>query len=501
MPELPEVETIAADLRGLLAGAQVVEARSNWGPTLRSHEAADFAAAVAGRRIEGVGRRGKQLLVWLGSPETTTASPEIADEPMVMTIHLKMTGQLFVVAPSTPEDRHVHVVFGLADGRELRFRDIRKFGRIGLYRRDPGTGLPIPGEAEGVLAGGPEPLAADFTADRFAELLSHRRGRLKSLLLNQDFVAGVGNIYADESLWRAQLHPLRDAHTVKPAEARKLYRALREVLAEAVERRGSSVDDYTAPEGDGSMQEHLAVYQRGGEPCLRCGLPIQRIVVGGRATHFCGRCQRPPANPAPSHCQGDGNFPAPQQPRRRAFEVALDRAFRRGSCRPDGGRGSPDRETSRRACAARRRRAQCRRSAPGRRRSTRRDSPRGRRATRRRQNGCSRGTAHWGSGLMSIVRLEQVHREIGDFVILDHVDAAISAGDRIGIVGPNGAGKTTLLRLIAGIDEPDGGTVHRKRALTIAMLSQEAMSTPRSSARQVSARRSDPARRDSNSWS
>jgi formamidopyrimidine-DNA glycosylase len=304
MPELPEVETIAADLRGLLAGAQVVEARSNWGPTLRSHEAADFAAAVAGRRIEGVGRRGKQLLVWLGSPETTTASPEIADEPMVMTIHLKMTGQLFVVAPSTPEDRHVHVVFGLADGRELRFRDIRKFGRIGLYRRDPGTGLPIPGEAEGVLAGGPEPLAADFTADRFAELLSHRRGRLKSLLLNQDFVAGVGNIYADESLWRAQLHPLRDAHTVKPAEARKLYRALREVLAEAVERRGSSVDDYTAPEGDGSMQEHLAVYQRGGEPCLRCGLPIQRIVVGGRATHFCGRCQRPPANPAPSTARG-----------------------------------------------------------------------------------------------------------------------------------------------------------------------------------------------------
>lgn len=304
MPELPEVETIAADLRGLLAGAQVVEARSNWGPTLRSHNASDFAAAVAGRRIEGVGRRGKQLLVWLGSPETTTASPEIADEPMVMTIHLKMTGQLFVVAPSTPEDRHVHVVFGLADGRELRFRDIRKFGRIGLYRRDPGTGLPIPGEAEGVLAGGPEPLAADFTADRFAELLSHRRGRLKSLLLNQDFVAGVGNIYADESLWRAQLHPLRDAHTVKPAEARKLYRALREVLAEAVERRGSSVDDYTAPEGDGSMQEHLAVYQRGGEPCLRCGLPIQRIVVGGRATHFCGRCQRPPANPAPSTARG-----------------------------------------------------------------------------------------------------------------------------------------------------------------------------------------------------
>jgi formamidopyrimidine-DNA glycosylase len=288
MPELPEVETIARDLRGLVIGARIAGARSDWPPTLRSHEPEAFAAAVTGREIEGVGRRGKQLLVWLGG---AAAAPD----PAVLTVHLKMTGQLFVVPAGTPQDRHVHVVLALADGRELRFRDMRKFGRIGLYRRDPATGLPSDGEAAGVLATGAEPLADGFTAQRFAALLARRRGRLKTLLMNQDFLAGVGNIYADESLWRARLHPLRDAQTLRPDAIRRLHTAVREVLAEAVERRGSSVDDYTAPQGDGSMQEHLRVYQRPGEPCDRCGRPIRRIVVGGRSTHFCSWCQRLPA--------------------------------------------------------------------------------------------------------------------------------------------------------------------------------------------------------------
>jgi formamidopyrimidine-DNA glycosylase len=358
MPELPEVETIARDLRGLVTGSRILDARSNWAATLRSHELAAFRTAISGREIDGVGRRGKQLLVWLGpvdrsvgradassaagalgvelavahvgAPAVAPATPAPAtpafapatpapatpafapatpapatpafapatpapDEPVVMTVHLKMTGQLFVVPAGTPEDRHIHLVLVLGDGRELRFRDMRKFGRIGLYRRDGATGLPVEGEAVGVLATGAEPLADEFTAARFAAMLARRRGRLKTLLLNQDFLAGVGNIYADESLWGARLHPLRDAHTVRPAEARRLHQALRDVLAEAVERRGSSVDDYTAPDGDGSMQEHLAVYQRAGEPCLRCSRPLRRIVVGGRSTHFCGWCQRLPA--------------------------------------------------------------------------------------------------------------------------------------------------------------------------------------------------------------
>jgi formamidopyrimidine-DNA glycosylase len=329
MPELPEVETIARDLRSLVSGARIVGARSNWPKTLRSHEPDAFAAAVTGREVVAIGRRGKQLLVMLGpalgaasGPESSardraessardraeesagdraessagdpSAGPD-ATEPVVLTVHLKMTGQLFVVPAGVPEDRHVHVVLALADGRELRFRDMRKFGRIGLYGRDPSTGLPLEGQAAGVLAAGAEPLSDDFTASRFAAMLAARRGRLKTLLMNQDFLAGVGNIYADESLWRARLHPLRDAHSLRRDEVRRLHGALLDVLSEAVMRRGSSVDDYTAPGGDGSMQERLAVYQRAGEPCLRCGRPIRRMVVGGRSTHFCGWCQRLPA--------------------------------------------------------------------------------------------------------------------------------------------------------------------------------------------------------------
>jgi formamidopyrimidine-DNA glycosylase len=208
-----------------------------------------------------------------------------------------MTGQLFVVPAGAPSDRHLHLALALDDGREVRFRDIRKFGRVGLWPRDPRTGAVLGGVAGGELfAGhGPEPLSASFTLQAFRARLKGRHGRLKPLLLDQAFVAGIGNIYADEALWRARLHPLRRATSLRPESEARLYRAVRAVLAEAIERRGASIDDYTAPEGDGSMQEHLAVYQRAGEPCLRCVRPIRRIVVGQRATHYCSWCQRLPA--------------------------------------------------------------------------------------------------------------------------------------------------------------------------------------------------------------
>jgi formamidopyrimidine-DNA glycosylase len=208
-----------------------------------------------------------------------------------------MTGQLFVVPAGAPSDRHLHLALALDDGREVRFRDIRKFGRVGLWPRDPRTGALLGGAAGGELfAGhGPEPLDDAFTLQAFRARLKGRHGRLKPLLLDQAFVAGIGNIYADEALWRARLHPLRRATSLRPESEARLYRAVRGVLAEAIERRGASIDDYTAPEGDGSMQEHLAVYQRAGEPCLRCGRPVRRIVVGQRATHYCSWCQRLPA--------------------------------------------------------------------------------------------------------------------------------------------------------------------------------------------------------------
>jgi formamidopyrimidine-DNA glycosylase len=201
------------------------------------------------------------------------------------------------VPAGAPSDRHLHLALALDDGREVRFRDIRKFGRVGFWPRDPRTGAVLGGAAGGELfAGhGPEPLDDAFTLQAFRARLKGRHARLKPLLLDQAFVAGIGNIYADEALWRARLHPLRRATSLRPESEARLYRAVRGVLAEAIERRGASIDDYTAPEGDGSMQEHLAVYQRAGEPCLRCGRPVRRIVVGQRATHYCSWCQRLPA--------------------------------------------------------------------------------------------------------------------------------------------------------------------------------------------------------------
>ena len=283
MPELPEVETVARDLRPRIVGATITGARSSWARTLRTHTADAFADRVAGRRVEAVGRRGKFVVVELSGGAA-------------LTIHLKMTGQLFVVPAATPVDPYVRLVVELEDGREIRFRDIRKFGRVGLYGRDAATGELTDEVGGGAFAAlGPEPLDPGLTLRAFRLRLRRRKGRLKSLLLDQAFLAGVGNIYADEALWTAKLHPLRTVRTLRAPDERRLYEAIRRILAEAVERRGSSIDDYTAPDGDGSMQEQLQVYQRTGEPCPRCGHPVKRVVIGARSTHFCSWCQRVPS--------------------------------------------------------------------------------------------------------------------------------------------------------------------------------------------------------------
>jgi formamidopyrimidine-DNA glycosylase len=284
MPELPEVETVARDLRPRILGATIVGARCTWARTLRTHTPEAFADAVSGRTVEAVWRRAKLVVIDLSGAAA-------------LTIHLKMTGQLFVVPAEAPDDPYVRLVLELADGRELRFRDIRKFGKVGLYGRDPASGelTSEVGGAAVFAAFGPEPLDPAFTLRDFRRRLRPRKGRLKPLLLDQAFLAGVGNIYADEALWTARLHPLRTAGTLRPGDERRLYSAVRTILAEAVDRRGSSIDDYTAPDGDGSMQERLQVYQRTGEPCPRCGRAVKRIVIGARSTHFCSWCQRLPA--------------------------------------------------------------------------------------------------------------------------------------------------------------------------------------------------------------
>ena len=261
---------MARELAPLVVGATIIEAWTDWPPAVRHPDPAGYLAALVGRTIVGVRRRAKWLVLDL--------------DHGALVIQVKMTGQLSVVPRAVPRDRHVHASWSFADGREMRLRDVRKFARIGAYDRDTlGATLALHG---------PEPLDPDFTVRTFRRRLRTRRARLKPLLLDQAFLAGVGNIYADEALWRARLHPLRHVQTLRAADERRLYTALRGILAEAIDRRGSSINDYTAPEGDGEMQEHLDVYQRTGLPCHRCGRPIRRIVIAARGTHFCSWCQR-----------------------------------------------------------------------------------------------------------------------------------------------------------------------------------------------------------------
>ncbi|MFO7530940.1 MAG: bifunctional DNA-formamidopyrimidine glycosylase/DNA-(apurinic or apyrimidinic site) lyase [Candidatus Limnocylindrales bacterium] len=295
MPELPEVETMARDLDPLLTGATITDAWWDWPRVIRHPEPEAFVAAIRGRRVERVGRRAKWLVLDLSGDA-------------VLAIQVKMTGQLFVLPEGTVHDQHVHLRLTLDPGpvagggheggpRWLLLRDVRKFARVGLYRR-ASDGSILGATDAGELFGsfGPEPLDAAFTLRAFRQRLRTRRGRLKSTLMDQTFIAGVGNIYADEALWRSRLHPLRAVDTLSARHEGRLYQALRGVLEEAVARRGSSVDDYTAPEGDGEMQAHLDAYQRTGQPCRRCGRPIRRLVLNQRGTHFCSWCQRLPAS-------------------------------------------------------------------------------------------------------------------------------------------------------------------------------------------------------------
>jgi len=291
MPELPEVETIARELRPLIVGRTIVDAWFDWPRQVKHPSPGEFVRDIRGRQIMSVDRHAKWIVVSLTGQQGTDS---VGDEA-VLAIQVKMTGYLHVASPDAPADKHVHFKFTLDDGNQLRMRDPRKFGRMGLYRRDDAGTVLGPGEASELFAAfGPEPLDDAFTLADFRKRIHRRKGRLKSLLMDQGFVAGVGNIYADEALWRARLHPLRSGAGLNSAQERDLYTSLRAVLNEGIARRGSSVDSYRAPAGAGNMQHFLNVYGRTGKPCPRCGRPTRRIVVGARSTHFCSWCQRLP---------------------------------------------------------------------------------------------------------------------------------------------------------------------------------------------------------------
>ena len=273
MPELPEVETYARDLAAVLPGRRFAGARVLWPNQTPRNDPEALGARLRGQVIRAVGRRGKHLVAPLSRDW--------------LVVHLKMSGRLRIVPAAEPPDPHAHVVFGLEGGDELRFHDPRKFGRVYVLD-DP---APLLGRL------GPEPLDEAFTEDLLTARLAGRRGRLKPLLLDQAVLAGLGNIYVDEALWAARLHPLRRAGTLTAAERSRLHAAIRHVLARAVELRGTSFSaagyrDLTGNPGE--MQGTLAVFRRTGQPCSRCGAPIARLVVAARGTHVCPRCQPSP---------------------------------------------------------------------------------------------------------------------------------------------------------------------------------------------------------------
>ena len=284
MPELPEVETVVRDLARLVSGATITGANVFRERNLATPDAPSFTDAVRGRRILGTRRRAKWIIVELSGG-------------ILLLVHLRMTGQLLVLPAATERDPYIRLSLALDDGREIRFRDVRAFGRVALVaqRSDGEAASNLDPHSPPLLADhGVEPLAAAFTPDALRSLIAHRGTRIKSLLLDQRCIVGIGNIYADEALWRAKIHPLTPASALRPVQIDALHLAIVGVLSEAVAARGSSINDYTAPDGDGEMQERLDVYQRTGEPCHRCGAAIQRSVVGGRGTHVCRTCQRAP---------------------------------------------------------------------------------------------------------------------------------------------------------------------------------------------------------------
>jgi formamidopyrimidine-DNA glycosylase len=279
MPELPEVETVVRGLRASLPGRLITGV--HFGKTDFVEDPATIAEHSTGSRVSDVTRLGKFICVTLETSPPNNASATA----YCLIIHLGMTGQLTLAQSGDPVPPHTHCFFHLDDGRELRYTDIRRFGRMLLV---PKSGL---GTFTGKL--GKEPL--EIGEEEFCSDLGSRRARVKALLLDQRVLRGIGNIYADESLFRARLHPARIAGGLAKKQLLALYRAMREVLAEAIQFRGSSVSDYVDAEGRrGEFQFQHRVYQREGKPCLVCKAKIRRIIVAGRSSHFCPRCQPSP---------------------------------------------------------------------------------------------------------------------------------------------------------------------------------------------------------------
>jgi formamidopyrimidine-DNA glycosylase len=273
VPELPEVETVRTRLAPLLVGRRFDRVEIADPRLTRPYDPAEVAAELQGERVSGVHRRGKYLVVGFESGRS-------------LLIHLRMTGSILHAAPDAlPADPYRRAVVKLDDGSDVAYRDVRRFGTWLLVEAD---------ELEPYLAAriGGEPLGRGFTARRVAERLRKRRGPIKAALLDQRTVAGMGNIYADEALWRARIHPLRPASTLGAEDVERLTRAVKAALRAGIARQGATLRDYSTPDGGrGRMQHALKVYGHAGDPCERCGTPIEKTRVAGRGTWYCPGCQ------------------------------------------------------------------------------------------------------------------------------------------------------------------------------------------------------------------
>ncbi len=296
MPELPEVETVRRTLYPRVVGRRIERVEILTERQIFHPDPGTFRAELEGAVFDDIERRGKYLLFSLG--------------PLLLVAHLRMSGHLFVCGPEAPRQKHLHVVFHLDDGQEVRYVDQRKFGGFHLLGPDR-QGMP-----RGLANLGPEPLSPSFTPDVLAAALAGRQTSVKAALLNQALVAGLGNIYVDEALFCARIHPARPAGTLTEEEVARLHGCIRRVLARAVEKRGTTFSLYRDGEGnEGDMYDELQVFDRAGEPCPACGTTIQKVAVAQRGTHFCPRCQ-----PAP---EGVALTPVRARPGRRGRSVRV----------------------------------------------------------------------------------------------------------------------------------------------------------------------------------
>lgn len=269
MPELPEVETVKNELAPHIVGRTVTKVTLMWEGIVRKPAAAEFRSRLTGREITGLARRGKYLLASLNNGDW-------------LIMHLKMSGSLLVSPASAAPPRFTRAVIHLDDGTGIFFRDPRKFGRMWLVKDKDS----VIGEL------GPEPLEQEFTPAVLTQVLNKRKAPIKAVLCDQHVIAGIGNLYADEALFLAKIHPLRFGGSLSAAENKRLHCAILEVLRKGIKNKGASIENYVRPDGTpGGAHLEFMVPRKAGEPCIRCGTPVERITVRGRGTYFCPKCQ------------------------------------------------------------------------------------------------------------------------------------------------------------------------------------------------------------------